>query len=200
MPVSAEGYFPATIAAALAGRRPRFAYLVEMMFDTPARFWNGNRAITTLDAKQWIGARQLGQIDGLEEALNGESKQFTVSISGAAISSQMMQMAAAEVRDAYMYRVIRIWLQFFDEDWQCLDNPYALQAGLITGLPLTRSQPAQDGSVARTITVEADNIFYARSQAPRGYYTDSDQQARYPGDLGMQFIPELQDSTVAIPW
>jgi hypothetical protein len=192
------GYFPDTIAAALAGRRPRFAFLVEFGFDTPVRFWNGNRTLTTLDSNVWLGARQLGEIAGLEDALAGEAKTISVIVSGAAIDATALELAIGEDESAWKWKLLRIWLQFFDEDWKPIDNPYALQAGLITGLSVDNA--ASGETRIRTITVEAVNLFYGRSAAPNGYYTDSDQQDRFAGDLGLEFIPALQDTVIDIPW
>lgn len=192
------GPFSETVSAYLAGRQLRFAYLVEFQFDPAAYFWNG---VGTLQAggKTWVGLAQLGAIEGLSEALNGESQQMRLTLSGAQVSSAIMQAAASESRANYVGRIVTIWIQFFDEDWTLLDEPQALASGIVDGIPISREQ-GENGATIRTVTVTAENIFYSRRIPPNGYYTDSDQQQRFPGDLGMQFIPALVDKTISVPW
>lgn len=193
------GYFPATVAAALRGKRPRIAYLVEILIGPPVRYWNGFRPLTTLDGRRWTALKQLGDISGLDEVFDGEAQTLQVSISAAAMPSAILRAAATANKETYMWKLLRIWLQFFDEEWQPMDYPFAFRAGLITGLVIDREMKG-GGAASRRVTVEAVNLFYGRSAAAHGYYTDSDQQARYPGDKGLQPIPSLQDATISIPW
>lgn len=191
-------YFDATIRAMLAGNSVRCAYLVEFLFDTPAYFWEGNGTLDA-DGKAWIGVGRLGAIEGIEQALAGQSVQLRITLSGADVTSQMMQMAATEPRSEYVGKLVRVWLQFFDADWQTLDNPYAIIAGIIDGVPVRRDED-RDGATIRSITVTAENIFYNRRVPSLGFWTSNDQKQRFPGDLGLDFIPGLQDKLIEVPW
>lgn len=191
-------YFAATIRAMLAGNSVRYAHLVELQFDTPAYFSNINGTLDA-DGKVWIGAGQLGSIEGMEQALAGQAVQLRTLLSGADINSQIMQLAASEDRSGYVGQLELIWLQFFDADWQTLDSPYALIAGLMDGISISRQQ-AENGATIRTVTLTAENIFYNRRVPALGYWTSSDQKQRFPGDLGLDFIPSLQDKVIEVPW
>ena len=195
------GHFPDTIAAVLQGRRVNFAYLVEFQFDPePAYFFSGTGRLTA-GGQTWIGLANLGTIEGIEEALNGESAQMQLTLSGAYLSSKLVQLALSEDPAQYIKKLVRIWLQFFNDDWSLLDAPYALAAGLMDGLIVSREE-GENGQTIRSVPVTADNIFYGRRIAPNAYYTDSDQRARYPDDpaTGLEFIPELQNKTIPVPW
>lgn len=193
------GWFNSTIAAALQCRTVRFGYLVELqVLPKTIYFWNGNGSLVT-GGHTWLGLAQLGQIEGLEESLNGQSAPMRVTLSGASITGKLLKLATQENQAAYVGKLLRIWLQFFDADWALLDNPYALAAGIIDGISVSRSESG-DSSIIRSLAVTAENIFFGRRIPPNGYYTDSDQQQRFPGDRGLEFIPSLQDRTISVPW
>lgn len=193
-----SGYFDAVIDLMLAKRIVRMAYLVQFDFKTtPKYLWNGSRRLTT-GGHDWVGLRGLGGIDGIDEALDGTSSQVTVTVS-AALSSGIMATAAAEDKTEYAGNLLRIWMQFFDENWQPVGSPYARFTAIMDSLSLSRAQDGKGGWV-RTVTVNAENIFFNRRMAPNGYFTDHDQQARFSGDTGLKFIPQLQHTEYPVPW
>lgn len=194
-------YFPNTIRAKLQGRVVRMAHLASFDFDAlsgfePAYLWNGSRAFVS-GGHTWNGLRGLGQLDGLDEAVALQATTITATLSG--VDSTLLNLAVSEERSHYVGRMLRVYLQFFDEDWQPLDNPFARAAGIMDGMEVARTQAA-DGATIRTISVTAPNIFSGRRVPPYGYFTDRDQQQRSPGDLGLQHIPELQNASIPVPW
>lgn len=197
-------YFPNTIRAMLKGRTVRMAHMVELDFDTtsgfaPAYLWNGSRDIVS-GGKTWVGMRQLGSITGLDETVNGVATEIKAGLSG--VDAALMQLAVSENKAHYVGRLLRVWLQFFDADFQMpapLDEPYARAAGLMDGMEVSRQQ-RDDGATVRTVSVTASNIFAGRRQSPYGYWTDRDQKARHPGDRGLEFVTQLQSAEIPIPW
>lgn len=194
-------YFPNTIRARLQGRTVRLAHLVSFDFDAlsgfePAYLWNGSRAFIS-GGHTWNGLRGLGKIDGLEESLALQATTITATLTG--VDSNLLAVAVSEDRAHYVGRMLRVFLQFFDEDWQPLDDPFARAAGIMDGMTVNRSQNG-DGATVRSIAVTAPNIFAGRRVPPFGYFTDRDQQQRSPGDLGCQHIPELQNASIPVPW
>lgn len=194
-------YFPNTIRAMIAGRAVRMAHMVEFDFDSvsgfdPVYLWNGSRTITS-GGHDWVGLRGLGSISGIDEVSTITSSTIKATLSG--LDTAMMGLAVSEDKTHYLGRLLRVWLQFFDADFQIMDDPYARCAGLMDGMEVTRSQGA-DGATVRSISVTAPNIFFGRVQSPIGYYTDSDQKKKSPGDRGCEFIPDLVNSSIAVPW
>lgn len=190
-------YFPNTIRAILKGRTVRMAHLAEFMFrDAPAYVWNGVRTITT-GGHDWIGFGKLGSITGIDETSSETASTIKASLSG--VDSAVLAVAASEDRADYVGFLLRVWMQFFDEDWSLLDAPYARAAGIMDGMEITRS-PGVNGVTLRTVSVTAPNIFYGRRIPPFGYWTDRDQQKRYPGDIGLSFVTSLQNAELPYPW
>lgn len=198
-------YFPATIRARLQGRTVRMTHLAKFDFDmlssgfAPMYLWNGYRDIES-GGQTWIGLRNLGALEGLEETQSNIASTIRASISG--VNTEALQLAVSEERAHYIGRMLTVYIQFFgstDNEWEVLDDPYAICAGLMDGMEISRQQ-REDGATVRTIAVTAPNIFYARRQPPFGFYTDRDQNKRHPGDRFCEFIPELQNMTLPVPW
>lgn len=188
----------ATISALLAGRTVRCAHLVEICFVTQARrLWNGSYKITTSDGHDWFGLRKLGSIEGLESDGDLQAAELKFSISG--VDSRLLQMAVTEDRTEYIGRHVKVYYQFFDSDWSLLDAPVARATGIIDGIEVTR-QPMEPAGTRRVITLTAQNIFYGRGTPPAGFFTDTDQQQRFPGDRGLAYLSELQDTNIPFPW
>lgn len=197
------GLFNATLKAYAQGKKVKAGILIELRFTEPAYFWNGQRIITVA-GHAWHGLGYISKIEGLEEALNGESIEGRVGISSAKLDRAIITLAASEDRANYVDSLIVFWLQFFEEEannWATLDDPVAIKGGLIKNLELSsRRGPGRDR--IRTLDVIFEDITYGRRIAPFGFFTDSDQRARYPDDpaTGLEFIPQLQDKTIAVPW
>lgn len=195
------GLFPETIRARLGGGVVKAAYLVEFDFTSqPMRLWRGNWPLVTNDGREWLGLGQLGSVSGVTQAVNGTAPQASFTLSG--IDAEILQLARAEFAAEVRMRMARVYLQFFgveDEadpgNERCLDNPYAL-AGFRMLRP-TFETNRQTG--ARSVTITAEQIFALRTRPRHAMYTDRDQQARFAGDRGFEFVGGLTDKVVAWP-
>lgn len=193
--------FGATINAYLAGRHVNMRPLVLFDFaDGEQALWQGEYDLTS-GGKTWKGMGGIASMDGLDAAATLESSAMTFTLSGVEPTDAPVSFAAIAKnsdRSNYVRRLVTVYIQFFDEDWQPLDDPFAIKAGLMSNMTMSRSR-ANNGFL-RTISLTANNIFYGRGVAPSAYYTDRDQQTRYPGDKGLQFIPSLQNKQIPVPW
>jgi hypothetical protein len=192
------GHFPQTIATALAGKVVRQALLVKFDFrSAPMRLWSGHGALATQDGLIWNGLGELGQIDGLEQAMNGTAPLTTFTLSG--VSPEIVAMAKGE-KSEFAQRLAVVYLQFFDEDWQTLDLPHPVNFCVMDtpefDRPLVNDPLA---SQTRTITITAESLFARGARPPYGSYSDRDQQARFPGDRFCERLAELQNKTVIWP-
>lgn len=187
---------PAVIQTLLEGRTVRVAHLVEFGFCTQMRrLWNGHYTLTA-GGHEWFGIRKLGSIEGLDDEGLLQASQMKFTVSG--VDARFLSLAIGEDKSEYIGKMVKVFLQFFDQDWQPLDEPVARAAGIMDGIELSR-QRAGDGW-QRIATITAENIFYGRSVPPYGYFTNSDQQNRHPGDRGLEKIPEIQEAVIQVPW
>ncbi|MDP2358021.1 MAG: hypothetical protein Q8M31_18420 [Beijerinckiaceae bacterium] len=185
------GYFPETIAAALAGSTVRPGYLVHLDFlDDPQRLWLGH-GLLEAGGHTWSGIGELASISGIESAIGGTAPVVTFGLSGvspAIIAASLVSASQAKGRDAAIY------LQFFDEAGQTLDNPYAVWLGF---MDVMRVQV--DGPQIRRVELTAETLFTRRASPPWGYLSDRDQQRLFPGDRGLEEIAAMRDKSVEWP-
>lgn len=201
LPIFGGVDFDAVIESYAKGNRVNFPALAYFDFrDTPLSVWGGEYDLVA-GGVTWTGLGRPGRlisIDGLEAASTLEAGQFTITLSGT--DAAMMSVVADEDRGDYVGRLLGVYGLFCDADWQPLTSPFALTAGIMGTMSVSRSADAE--KTTRIITLPVDNIFFGRSGSPASFYTDRDQQQRYPsgGDTGLTFIPALQDTDIPVPW
>ena len=66
---------------------------------------------------------------------------------------------------------------------QPLGSPFVMFSGTMQRMPW-RATADQ-----RTLTLEAEGLFFRRNAPPRGRWTDADQKARWSGDRGLERLP-----------
>ena len=202
--------FPDTIAAGLAKKKVQLAYLVRFDFTSETvRLWQGNGRLKTNDGSRWLAIGQLGSMSGIEQAVNGEAPEmsFTLTIRDdpededpAGIS--ILRLARDEFEAEVKGRLVYVLAQFFGVDdpadpdnQRPLDNPFPIACGRC----LTPSFNLDKRSGERSVTIKAESLFSLRSRPNFATYTDADQQKRFPGDKGFQFMGNLVSKVVAWP-
>lgn len=188
-------FFTPEQAAQLASGTPRIGWLAELFFKSETiRLWNGD---TLLDAgsRRWKPTFGQVQIDGVGWDGMPTSRQITMAVSG--VSTEMLALALAETNEADQ-QMATIALQFFDNEWQTIGAPVPFFYGLMQPPMVSRSETGEQGAV-QSVTLPIENLFYNRSKASNGRYTDRDQQHRHPGDLFFSFTPSLVFKTITWP-
>lgn len=190
-------FFPETIAAILAGRTVKMPYLVLFDFDgEPMRVWSGFGTITTAGALDWSGLGEMGSIQGLEQAINGEAPESTFVLSG--VDANIVRLTREEFQEKAADRLARVYVQFTnaedDQPLELFDAPFALWSGQ---MKTARFELQSNG--LRRITVGCESRFSLRSRPNSSQYTDRDQQKRFPGDRGFEFVPTLRNKVVTWP-
>jgi len=189
--------FSETVAASLTGAKIRAAFLVEMQFVSQAmRLSNRNADLKTNDGRIWRGLRGLGSISGLERAVAGTAPQAVFSLSGVA---QNVQAEEQGDPSDYVNQPIGVSIQFFTEDWGLLDAPYAIWGGTMQTVQDTFAWNGGSKAWTSICSLTAESWFIGRSRPPYAFYSHNDQQLRFPGDLGLQFMAMLQNMVTRWP-
>ena len=189
------GFFPEAVAAKLAGREVGVALLCFMDFrETARRWWTGFGPLEAGD-ELWQGAGELIQIEGLEQPIGTVAPKTTFQLSGVdATIVRLARQASDRVKD----RRCTVYLQFFDlhpddasvAPWSLLDTPFAVWSGLMDQMTYSAQGPSQRG-----VTLTAESFWTNRRRPPYGFYTDRDQNARFPGDRGLEQVVDLVNKT-----
>lgn len=187
--------FGQTINADLEGKRVRVAPLVKFDFVSGIiRLWNGVGRLDTQDGQSWQGIANMGDVGSLDQSYNGDAPSQTFRLSG--VDADFANIARGN-RDEYYRQPVTVYLQFFDEDWQTLDNPFAVT--LREMQQLRASKQLTDGGEVYTVEITAETPFTIRRRPPSSYYTDRDQQLRYPGDRGCEYVANIDGKSITFP-
>lgn len=193
--------FPETIAMALGGGKVECANLVHFDFTSaPFRIWNGEGVLRTNDGAEWPGLGGWGGMRGIEQAVNGEAPEASFTLS--TTDADVLRLAREEFEVECKGRLVRVLIQFFGVDdpadpgnQRPLDLPFPVWAGRI----LTPTFTIDADSGERTVTLSAESLFSLRSRPRHAMYTDRDQQRRFPGDMGFEFVPTLPNKVLTWP-
>jgi hypothetical protein len=185
------GYFPATEAAALAGQVVRMSLLVRFDFASQTiRLWQGYGDILA-GGETWSGIGELGSISGLQGLAGASAPAVTFMLSGV---DPKLLAAAVGTPTEYKDRPVFVFVQFFDEDWATLDNPFPIYHGLMDMMRIQMEDHA-----TRTIEVTSESPFTRRSVVPHGYLSQAWLASKYPGHFGLIQMPLMANKTVQWP-
>ncbi len=194
--------FPETIAADLAGKRVNACFLVKLDFTTkPVLLWLGESGpLKTNDGAIWQGLGKLGSISGVEQAVNGDAPEMAFTLSG--VDAEVVRLAREEYDAEVKGRMVYVLVQFFGVDdpadtdnQRPLDLPFPIAAGRCLRPEFSLDRESGDNSV----TIKAESLFSLRSRPRYSMYTDADQQRRFPGDRGFEFVGTLINKVVTWP-
>lgn len=148
------------------------------------RWWTGFGPLVTENGT-WEGLGDLISISPIDSSYDLSAQPVTFTV---ACTPEMLAKAInskAQVRD----RAVMVYQQLFTvygeggDNWQPLGSPWVMFAGTMQRMPWSSTVSE------KTITVEAEGLFFRRNAPPRGRWTDAEQKSRYPGDRGLERLP-----------
>ncbi|WP_434033724.1 hypothetical protein [Cupriavidus sp. a3] len=155
-----------------------YVFFVQLDFSQPLRVcsagynmdWNG---------ATWLGLGALGSIEPIQEQASLEATGVRLTLSG--VPSEYVAIMLAE---QYQGRPCRIWFAPLRWDLQLGFAPIPLFSGRM-------DVPTIDVGETASITVSAESKMVAWDRARVRRYNNEDQQSRYPGDRGFEFVPQM---------
>ena len=167
--------------------RPLLA--VELEFSTGTlRFWNGYGDLTMTAGGSSNTFTGLGDLIGVSAI--GESDQVEAigaSLSLTGIKSSFISTALTGI---YTNRNASIFLGLFDSSKSVIADVYTLFKGKMDIMKI------DEGPESATITLNLENRLIALDRPLNRRFTHEDQQERFSGDLGLEFVPDLQDKEI----
>lgn len=146
------------------------------------RAWSGYGDLT-FNGEVYQGTGTLGGVSNIQESADLQANGVTFSLSG--VPSEMISLALGQMRQGMN---AQIWVGALDlATGQIIadpDNPF-------TGF--TDVPSITEGAETATISITAENRLIDLERPRTRRYTKEDQKLDYPGDLGFDFVPSLQD-------
>jgi len=175
----------ANVTAVTQKNMPIAIYFAELDFS--GGFVRVHTALGTITwgGNDWLGVGTLGTVSTVEESAELSNKTLTYTLTG--VPNDMIAIVLGQ---NYQGRSAKLYIGFFDPDTGALvADPELLSTGQmnVSGI---------DEGTECGVTVTADNRFAAWDRPLVRRLTDTDQQARFPGDKGLQFIDQAAQKTI----
>lgn len=157
-------------------------YGVELEFDSgTVRLWNGTHD-AIIEGETYTGSGSLLSISEVEETGEIAARGATVTLSG--LDAGFIATALAE---NYQNRPARLLFGTITDN---VYTAYTLFRGRMDVMSI--SEGAEEATIS--LTIENRLIDLERPRSSR--YTSEDQKARYPNDLGLDYVADLQDKQI----
>ncbi len=186
---------------------PFFATELRFDGDNILRMWTGQGTLVLADGTQWVGLGQMLNISTIEETSELAVKGATLTLSG--VPSEVLSLALSE---PYQGRVCNIYFGTFiqgsilqessfyillqDGSRINLENQSTNFSELFSGY-MDQMNIEESGETS-TIQLLVENKLVDLERARVARFTSGYQKSIYAGDLGLDFVEDLQDKQ--IPW
>ena len=182
-------------------------FATELRFDgNIVRMWTGQGTLVLVDGTEWVGLGQLLNISSIEETSEMSVKGASISLSG--IPSELLSLALSE---PYQGRIAKIYFGTFQQGsiLQETSDYILLQDGSRINLESTSTgfnelfsgymdqMNIEEAGDTATIEMMVENKLIDLERARVARFTSGYQKSVYPGDLGLDFMEDLQDKKIS---
>ena len=183
-------------------------FAVELRFDgdNVLRLWTGQGTLVLDDGTNWVGTGNLLNISAIEETSELAVKGATLTLSG--VPSEVLSLALSE---PYQGRVCNIYFGTFSQGsiLQESSSYILLQDGSRINLETTDKgfneifsgymdqMNIEESGETSTIQLLVENKLVDLERARVARFTSGYQKSIYAGDLGLDFVEDLQDKKIA---
>ena len=166
-------------------------YLIEL------EFFPGTLFLTTFNVDlqisghgDYTAAGTLLSVGEIKESQDTDTQTLPITLSVA--DSAVLALALGNVEN-YRGKKARIYLQPMEGNYRPVGEPRLRFAGEMEPVKISRdTQPEEGGPVGGTIELPVSRAGMSRARNADGLRcTDEQQQAEYPGDLGLQYVRAL---------
>ena len=185
---------------------PFFATELRFDGDNTLRLWTGQGTLVLEDGTSWVGTGNLLNISAIEETSELAVKGATLTLSG--VPSEVLSLALSE---PYQGRVCNIYFGTFSQGsiLQESSSYILLQDGSRINLETTDKgfneifsgymdqMNIEESGETSTIQLLVENKLVDLERARVARFTSGYQKSIYAGDLGLDFLEDLQDKQIS---
>ena len=185
---------------------PFFATELRFDGDNTLRLWTGQGTLVLDDGTSWVGTGNLLNISAIEETSELAVKGATLTLSG--VPSEVLSLALSE---PYQGRVCNIYFGTFSQGnlLQESSSYILLQDGSRINLETTDKDFSEifsgymdqmnieESGETSTIQLLVENKLVDLERARVARFTSGYQKSIYAGDLGLDFVEDLQDKQIS---
>lgn len=158
--------------------------------DTPSGTYYFANGIGTLNWPEspptpWLGTGNLGSISPVNETRDVRAEGIQLQLSG--IPDEMLTLV---IDDAQPGRTVNRYIGMLNSAGALVSDPYLSFSGLLDAVSQV------EGGQTSTIQINAESELVRLQKANETRYTHDDQQRRFAGDKGFEYVEAMQDFRV----
>jgi hypothetical protein len=163
--------------------KPFYAMKAQFL-EGDVRLWTGYGEIT-IDSEIYTGGGALLSVGAVEETSEIKATNLAITMSG--LDSSIL---ASALGSNYQNRNFICYLGMLNETYSVVASSYQLFAGRMDSMTINDSGQ----EIAITLSVESRLIDLEKPNESR--YTSEEQKRLFSGDLGLEFVTDLQDKDI----
>tara|TARA_R100001440_G_scaffold5321_1_gene11400 strand:+ start:2987 stop:3547 length:561 start_codon:yes stop_codon:yes gene_type:complete len=163
--------------------KPFYAFKAEFQ-EGDVRLWTGLGEIT-INSETYTGGGSLLSVGAVEETSEIKATNLNVALSG--LDSSIL---TAALNANYQNRLFTCFLGMLNESFWLVNNAYQLFQGRMDSMTINDSGE----EVIISLSVESRLIDLEKPNESR--YTSEEQKRLFSGDLGLDFVTDLQDKDI----
>lgn len=185
--------FNAAELAVLRSRTQRLAVFFRLDTVPVVRLWLGfgdiQPGVNVFDEGGQIyrGLGELRALPAFNQLLNGVAERVEFTVSG--VAGEILEIAQGADAEQIQRKRVDVGYGFMDERWALLGGVH-WAARYIADILVIDQQPSGPGDpIVRTVALSCGTRFTGRRRPSYAYFSDQDQQARFPGDRFCEYTP-----------
>lgn len=171
----------------------RIGIFFRLNVDPVVRLWLGvgkiDPGVSTFDplGATYLGFGAINQVPPIKQLLNGTAERVDFIVSG--VSGEILTIATGADAQAVKGKEVAVGFAIMGLSWELLGGVKWSAQYVADFVSVNQSVADQDQPTVRTVRLSAGSRFTGRRRPSYSFFTDTDQQARYPGDLFCEFTP-----------
>lgn len=163
-------------------------FFADLGFDDATLYMHTDLGDISWGGHTWTGAGNLSSIEAIEERADGSPSGTVLRLSG--INSTLLNEA---VTQQYFGRAVSIYFSVRDASTAALvATPFELFSGQMDQMRVI------DGRETSSIELVVESELIVFDSAPMRWFSDSQLQTDYPGDLGFQYLAAMVNLKLSI--
>lgn len=172
------------VLAATLGQQIIMAAAVRLQFTSGVVLANTSPYAITINGESYAGVGEFGRVSTVQESIENRSADASIELSGVIAAD-----IALALNSGYRNQPATIYAVLFDQNHRIIGTPIIVFQGLMDQMVIALDTTG-------TVTLSLSNRLADWDRPRIRRYTDEDQQASAPGDLGCSFVAALQDKVV----
>jgi hypothetical protein len=171
----------------------RVGFFFRLDTDPVVRLWLGigKIAVSSVfepDGAVYRGFGEIADFPQLRALINGTAERVEFTVSG--VTGEVLRIASGGDAQQVKGRMVSAGFAVMDQNWQLVGSVKWIRTYTADYLSIAQTVPTDPAqSTSRSVTLSCGSLLTARRRPSLSYFTDQDQQSRFPGDRFCERVP-----------